>query len=248
MPAHPRHAGELRAVRHFVDRDPQAEVARPEREALLQREDVRPDVVHGVAARPCRERAGRTGRALAATGSRAARPSRWRRRAGRSARADCARGASPSRCISGSSIRRIDTMLASTQPAAVEHADATWSGVCKPGEFARRPLRRAPVSVVEVVVQRRAEVRVGERRRARRRTARPAAPLPSRPDREPSGGASGDVTGPHPARGRPFTSSLPTLFQYCREQVEHHQPEDRARAAGRPRRTRGSCRCGRPTA
>ncbi len=47
--AHPRHARELRPVRDFVDRDPEPEVERPEREALLEREDVGPDVVDGVA-------------------------------------------------------------------------------------------------------------------------------------------------------------------------------------------------------
>ena len=45
---HPRHAGELRPVGDFVDRDPQAEVAGAEREALLQREDVAADVVDRV--------------------------------------------------------------------------------------------------------------------------------------------------------------------------------------------------------
>ena len=35
-------------MRDLVDRDPQPEVARPEREALLQREDVAADVVDGV--------------------------------------------------------------------------------------------------------------------------------------------------------------------------------------------------------
>ena len=88
--AHPRHAGELRAVRHLVDRDPQPEVAGPEREALLQRQDVRADVVDGIAVRRRRGRAGRTARARAATCSRSARRSRWRRRAGRSVRTRCA--------------------------------------------------------------------------------------------------------------------------------------------------------------
>src|SRR5438128_5560015 len=45
---HPRDAGELRAVRYLVDRNPQAEVARPEREPLLETEDVGADVVDGV--------------------------------------------------------------------------------------------------------------------------------------------------------------------------------------------------------
>ena len=49
--AHPWHTGELRPVRHLVDRDPQAEVARPERESLLEPEDVGADVIDGVAAR-----------------------------------------------------------------------------------------------------------------------------------------------------------------------------------------------------
>ncbi len=38
--AHPRHTEELRAVGHLVDRDPEPEVARAEREALLERQDV----------------------------------------------------------------------------------------------------------------------------------------------------------------------------------------------------------------
>ena len=46
--AHPRDTEELGAVRHLVDRDPQPEVARPEREALLEREHVGADVVDGV--------------------------------------------------------------------------------------------------------------------------------------------------------------------------------------------------------
>ena len=46
--AHPRHAGELRAVRDLVDRDPAAEVERAEREPLLERQDVGPDVVDRV--------------------------------------------------------------------------------------------------------------------------------------------------------------------------------------------------------
>ena len=45
---HPGHAGELRPVGDLVDRDPEPEVAGPEREALLQREDVAADVVDGV--------------------------------------------------------------------------------------------------------------------------------------------------------------------------------------------------------
>ena len=48
--AHPRNAGELRPVRHLVDRDPQAEVGGAEREALLERQDVGADVVDRVAA------------------------------------------------------------------------------------------------------------------------------------------------------------------------------------------------------
>ena len=66
----PRHGRELRAVRHLVDRDPQAEVARPERVPLLEGEDVGADVVDGVVGRRARRgrrgRAGRTGRAHAA--------------------------------------------------------------------------------------------------------------------------------------------------------------------------------------
>ena len=45
---HPRHRRELRPVRALVDRDPQPEVARPEREPLLQRQDVAAHVVDGV--------------------------------------------------------------------------------------------------------------------------------------------------------------------------------------------------------
>ena len=45
---HPRHRRELRPVRALVNRDPQPEVARPERESLLQREDVAAHVVDGV--------------------------------------------------------------------------------------------------------------------------------------------------------------------------------------------------------
>ena len=48
---HPRHAGELGPVGDLVDRDPQTEVARAEREALLQREDVAPDVIDRVGRR-----------------------------------------------------------------------------------------------------------------------------------------------------------------------------------------------------
>ena len=221
--AHPRHARELRAVRHLVDRDPQPEVARPEREALLQREDVRPDVVHGVARVACRERAGRTGRARAATGSRSARPSRWPRRAGRSVRAGCARAASPSRSMSGSSIRRIDAMLASTQPRRSSTPTATWSGVCSPVKSATTASARAGQRR-EVVVQRRAEVRVGEGVAAGDEAGDPPRRSPSRPDREPSGARramSRDLT----RRGRPFTSSLPTLFQYCRSRLSIISPK-----------------------
>ena len=65
---HPGHAGELRPVGDLVDRDPEPEVAGPEREALLQREDVAADVVDGVGRRRRRRaRAGRTDRARAAT-------------------------------------------------------------------------------------------------------------------------------------------------------------------------------------
>ena len=46
--AQPRHAGELRAVGDLVERQPQAELAGREGEALLQGEDVGPDVVHDV--------------------------------------------------------------------------------------------------------------------------------------------------------------------------------------------------------
>ena len=45
---HPGHAGELRPVRDLVDRDPTAEVARPEREALLELEHVGADVIDRV--------------------------------------------------------------------------------------------------------------------------------------------------------------------------------------------------------
>ncbi len=45
---HPRHRRELRPVRALVDGDPQPEVAWPEREALLQRQDVAAYVVDGV--------------------------------------------------------------------------------------------------------------------------------------------------------------------------------------------------------
>ena len=46
--AHPRHAAELRAMGDLVDGDPEPEVAWPEREPLLEPQDVRTDVVHGV--------------------------------------------------------------------------------------------------------------------------------------------------------------------------------------------------------
>ena len=118
---HPRHAGELRPVGHLVDRDPQPEVARAEREPLLEREDVGADVVDGVGrGRRRRARAGRTGRARAARTSRAARRARCRRRAGRSARPGCAAMRSPTRAVSGASRRCIDATLASTHAAAVD--------------------------------------------------------------------------------------------------------------------------------
>ena len=47
--AQPRHAGELGAVRQFVERDPPAEVEGAEAEALLERQDVDPDVIDHVA-------------------------------------------------------------------------------------------------------------------------------------------------------------------------------------------------------
>src|SRR6185436_597334 len=47
--AQPRHTGELRAMCHFMDSDPQSEILRPERESLLERQDVRADEVHLVA-------------------------------------------------------------------------------------------------------------------------------------------------------------------------------------------------------
>ena len=46
--AQPRHAGELGAVGHLVQRDPQPELAGREREALLEGQDVGPDVVDDV--------------------------------------------------------------------------------------------------------------------------------------------------------------------------------------------------------
>ena len=79
--AHPRHAGELGAVGHLVEREPQPELARREGEALLEGEHVRADVVDEVlvvGARP-RRPAGRTGRAPGPTSSRAScRPRRRR--------------------------------------------------------------------------------------------------------------------------------------------------------------------------
>ena len=46
--AHPRDAAELRTMGDFVDGDPEPEVARPERESLLEPQDVGADVIDGI--------------------------------------------------------------------------------------------------------------------------------------------------------------------------------------------------------
>ena len=122
---------------HLVDRDPQAEVAGPEREALLQREDVAADVVDGVGRRAGvvveHEQVVLAEHALReipeqdaglGAGDAAADRARPRLRAIRS----------PTRAVSGSSKRRIDETLADDPRRAVD-------------DLARRagPARRRPV-------------------------------------------------------------------------------------------------------
>ena len=162
---HPRHAGELRPVRDLVDRDPEPEVARPEREALLQREDVAADVVDGVGRGVVvveHEQVVLAEHALREV-ARAARRSRCRRPAGRSGATRLRAMRSPTRAVSGSSRRRIDATLArhprrrGRRPAARAGPGATQPGVVGDERLGLGG------DLVEVVAQRPGEVRGGER-------------------------------------------------------------------------------------
>ena len=180
----PRHAGELRPVRHLVQRDPEPEVARPERVALLEAEHVRADVVDARRRwrrRRRRARAGRTGRARAARRSRAASRARCRRPGDRRRERVVrhALGEPVAERLEQAAHRRD---VGRTQPARSTTSATAGAGAAQPG-VARRPRPRPDGDRGEVGVQRRGEVRVGERLAAGDAAGDPLGQTPSRPAR-----------------------------------------------------------------
>ena len=150
---------------------------------------------------------------------------------------DARRRSAPS---SGSSIRRIDTRLASTQPRRSRTPTATWPRGVQAGEVVHDQLRRRSVSVAEVVLERRTQVGVGEGVAPATNRATRRAVAQSTGSGTVGGGASGVVTGGSPGAGRPFTSSLPTLFQYCRSRLSIMSPKTKTRS-GAAQKNHGSC-------
>ena len=233
-----------------MDRDPQPEVARAEREALLERQDVGADVVDGVASglrrAGGRRRSGDEQVVLAehalARGSRAARPSRSPRPAGSTgANGLCARRA-PNRCMSGSSSDRIDAMFDSTQSRRSSTRAERVARRAQPG-VARDEILGPDRQRVEVGLQRRREVRVGERIAAGDEPGDARGPWPSRRDRAPA---------LHRRRRRSLAGATlglepPDLHPVADRELRHDAEERRSRAAGRSSRTRACRRCGRRT-
>ena len=212
--AHPRHAGELRPVRDLVDRDPQPEVGGPERETLLERQDVGADVVDRVGrARPAvvgvvgHEQVVLTEHALrevaeqpAHLGGRDAAADR-RERVVREPLAEALHERIEQRP------HRRDVRLDPVAP--VEHARRRVPGRAQPG-VARDEILGADGQRVEVGLQRRGEVRVGERIAA----GDEPGDAPGRGPVDGIGRPPSTVAGLAHLRRRPLVSSRPTLTQY----------------------------------
>ena len=123
-------------------------------------------------------------------------------------------------------MRRIDAMLASTQPRRSSTPTTTWPGVCKPGEFARdRVLGRAG----ERRRSRRATTRRGTSRRGRSRPATNRATrraVAQSTGSGTAGGASGDVTGTSPGVRATLHLEPADAFQYCRSRLSIISPKN----------------------
>ena len=179
---HPRDAGELRPVGDLVQRQPQPELAGREGEALLEGEDVGPDVVDDVlvvGVLVLDEQQVVLAEHPGATSSRAASRPRPRRPHRPGASGDGpAEPWSPSLSVSGRSSRGNDAMLARTQPArSVTRARAGPASERRPVASAHQLLGLGR-QLLEVGLQRGVVVGLGEGLTARDPDGDPLGQVP----------------------------------------------------------------------
>ena len=210
--AHPRDARELGAVRHLVDRDPEAEVARPEGEPLLEPENVAPHVIDRVAHRIVRHQQV----VLPEHALRHVAEERTHFSGGNAPRdrSERAPGHARTELLHQRIEQRLHRRQVGIDPTVpIEHPRRRASGRTQP-RVPGDQILGDDTQLVEVGDERRREIRVAQRIAAGNKTSDGTRRRPVDRIGGPGGRRFQRLQCRH-FFGRPFISSRPTFIQYC---------------------------------